>query len=325
MRISYTQSGGFVGLVRGCQIDTATLPESERREVESLVAASGITGRCEAATPAARDLRRHELAIERDGDVARLCCDDHCLPEAARPLVAYLADRAQPGPLGQAAASPRDVPTDRRQSREGGIRTETHPRLRDDVGAWGRFVGEVVARWNDGGRDMTLVEPFAYIDPRDAAWEAAVGAVVDGASIPRAFWSFIGGPFSGAFREASVVHDVACEVRVRPWRDVHRMFYEACRCGGVERFRATLMYYAVFHFGPRWRIEERPAIVAGRPLAARVVVDESPAAPTAAQAAAVIDYFEHHDVAAADVPALEIPGAVPGSDTAATDDGGADR
>jgi hypothetical protein len=306
MRISYTQSGGFAGLVRGCHIDTATLPEPERREVESLVAACGLTGRCEAATPSARDLRRHDLSIERDGDVARLCCDDHCLPEAARPLIAFLADRARPG-------TPSLPPHSGRQQI-----------LRDEADLWGRFVGDVVARWNDGGRDMTLVAPFAYVDPRDVAWEAPAGAVVDGASIPQAFWSFIGGPFSGAFREASVVHDVACEVRARPWRDVHRMFYEACRCGGVERLRATLMYYAVFHFGPRWRIEERPALVAGRPTAARVVVDESPAAPTAAQAAAVVDYFEHHDVAAADVPALVIPGAVSGSGTV-TDRGGPER
>ena len=80
-----------------------------------------------------------------------------------------------------------------------------------------------MARWEDDGRQMTLVEPFAYVDPRLARWPAAAGSSIDGASIPRAFWTVIGGPFAGEFRNASVVHDVACDVRDRPWRAVHRM------------------------------------------------------------------------------------------------------
>lgn len=38
---------------------------------------------------------------------------------------------------------------------------------------WGRFEGEVVARWENDGRRMTLVEPFDYVDPRLARWPAA--------------------------------------------------------------------------------------------------------------------------------------------------------
>ena len=53
---------------------------------------------------------------------------------------------------------------------------------------WGRFEGDVVARWEDDGRSMTLVEPFGYIDPRETRWDAPAAAVVNGASIPRAFW-----------------------------------------------------------------------------------------------------------------------------------------
>ena len=30
------------------------------------------------------------------------------------------------------------------------------------------------------------------------------------------------------------------------------MYYEACRCGGVGKIKAKLMYAAVYHFGPRW-------------------------------------------------------------------------
>jgi hypothetical protein len=78
--------------------------------------------------------------------------------------------------------------------------------------------------------------------------------VVNGASIPSAFWTFIGGPFEGKYRAASVVHDVGCEEMTATWEDVHRMFYEACLCGGVDEQMAKMLYYAVYHFGPRWDV-----------------------------------------------------------------------
>ena len=171
---------------------------------------------------------------------------------------------------------------------------------------WGRFEGDVVARWEDDGRSMTLVEPFGYIDPRETRWDAPVAAVVNGASIPRAFWSLIGSPFAGRFRNASVVHDVACEQRDRPWRAVHRMFYEACRCSGVGAVQAKTMYYAVFHFGPRWQIVERTTMVAGHLERETIVRDETPAPPTAAEAEAVERFFATHVVAAEDIPTLSI-------------------
>jgi len=276
--------------MRGVRIDPATLPASEREELERLVAACGLAGSCERFAEAGRDRLQYDLVIDRDGTTDRLSCDDGCLPEAARPLVAFLAARATPpGPgfvLPAAGAAAASAPAN------------------DE---WGRFEGQVVARWESDGRSMTLVEPFAYVDPRATRWPAPAGAVVNGASIPRAFWSLIGGPFSGEFRDASVVHDVACETRDRPWQAVHTMFYEACRCGGVGTVKAKTMYYAVYHFGPRWRVETRTTIVAGGPRTERLVHDETPTAATAAQVRAIEHYFERHDVAADAIPTLEIP------------------
>lgn len=119
---------------------------------------------------------------------------------------------------------------------------------------WGRFEGQVVASWDADGRLMTLREDFAYVDPTGKRWLAPAGTVVDGASIPRLFWTVIGSPFSGRYRNASVVHDIECDEMREPWQDVHRMFYEACRAGGVEEAQAKVMYYAVYHFGPRWEL-----------------------------------------------------------------------
>jgi len=99
---------------------------------------------------------------------------------------------------------------------------------------------------------MRLLQQFEYIDPKDVDWIAPTGWVVDGASIPQFAWSLIGGPFEGKYRDASVLHDVACDQKRRPWEDVHEMFYWGMRASGVERWRAKIMYAAVYNFGPRW-------------------------------------------------------------------------
>jgi len=117
--------------------------------------------------------------------------------------------------------------------------------------AWGRFAGRVVARWEEDGRTMTLLEPFAHVDPQGVSWDARPWIVLDGTSISRAFSTVIGGPFAGEFPEASFVHDEACVDRDRPWRAVHRVFSEASWCGGVDAVKAKTMNYGGFHFGPR--------------------------------------------------------------------------
>lgn len=154
---------------------------------------------------------------------------------------------------------------------------------------FGRFEGDVIASWDADGRNMTLREDFAYIDAQDRRWVAPRGSVVNGASIPGGFWSFIGGPFEGKYRNASVVHDVGCEEMTASWEDVHRTFYEACRCGGVDETTAKMLYYAVYHFGPRWELQTETQLATratpdGRlveePVAVRRMVRIDPPPPT---------------------------------------------
>lgn len=120
------------------------------------------------------------------------------------------------------------------------------------AGQWGEYIGEVVAIWLPGGREMKLVSEFSYKDPKLRLWTAPTGSIVDGASIPQVAWSLIGGPFEGKYREASVIHDVACAERKQRWEDVHEAFYYAMLASGVEPTRAKVMYSAVYFFGPRW-------------------------------------------------------------------------
>jgi hypothetical protein len=118
---------------------------------------------------------------------------------------------------------------------------------------YGRFVGDVITKWRANGRDMILLKEFRYIDPDGKAWIAPAGATVDGASIPQIGWSVIGGPFEGKYRDASVIHDVACQEKSRPWQEVHRAFFFAMLANRVEPWKAKVMYAAVYHFGPRWQ------------------------------------------------------------------------
>ena len=120
------------------------------------------------------------------------------------------------------------------------------------AGNFGKFKGRLITTWGDDGRKMILEETFSYIDPRTKIWKVPKGTTVDGASIPWAMWSIIGGPFAGKYRRASVIHDYFCDLRSRPWKQVHRVFFNAMLAAGVEERKAKIMYAAVYHFGPRW-------------------------------------------------------------------------
>jgi len=127
----------------------------------------------------------------------------------------------------------------------------------------GRYVGTVQAEFGNDGRTMTLLQPLKYIDPAGVEWLAPKGAVIDGASIPQVAWSLIGGPFEGRYRDASVIHDVACVEKTRPWNAVHEVFYYAMLTSGVDPTKAKVMYAAVFHFGPRWSTRNAGGISGG--------------------------------------------------------------
>jgi hypothetical protein len=122
---------------------------------------------------------------------------------------------------------------------------------------YGRFDGPVRAKWLPDGRLMCLLEPLVFHQGSDGDWTAPAKTLTDGASIPQVFWALIGGPFEGKYRDAAVCHDFQCCVKTRPWQLVHRMFFDAMMANGEALWRAKLMYFAVYFFGPRWPSSER--------------------------------------------------------------------
>jgi hypothetical protein len=123
---------------------------------------------------------------------------------------------------------------------------------------WGYFSGPIDTRWEADGRTMTLLNELRYTDPKGVVWIAPAGSEVDGASIPRALWPFLGGPFEGKYRNASVLDDVAYDQKSRPWQQVDRMFYDAMRCAGVGVVEAKTLYYALYRHGRHWKFKKKP-------------------------------------------------------------------
>jgi hypothetical protein len=122
------------------------------------------------------------------------------------------------------------------------------------------FVGKLQLEklpYAEGDNTFKLLAPFTYIDAKGKPWTAPKGAVVNGASIPPSLWSIVGSPWSGKYPEAAVIHDHFCTTKSRPWKDVHRTFYDAMRANGVSEIRANAMYFTVYRFGPRWTDVEK--------------------------------------------------------------------
>lgn len=100
-------------------------------------------------------------------------------------------------------------------------------------------------------RDMQLLRDFWFKDSDGTIWLAPAGSVVNGASIPAPLWSTVGSPYTGPYRRASIVHDVACDAAehatdpksARSAAD--KMFYQACRAGGCSIAQAELLYVGV--------------------------------------------------------------------------------
>src|SRR5262245_59996840 len=91
--------------------------------------------------------------------------------------------------------------------------------------SFGEFLTTPKVELLDDGRTLRLIEDFVYVDPDKKPWVASKDLIVDGATIPRGFWSVTGGPLDGQFRNASIVHDEACDRMTEPWEDVHLMFF----------------------------------------------------------------------------------------------------
>jgi hypothetical protein len=98
MKIRFRQTGGFGGLVLGCDLDTSTLAPAEAQELTRLVKEANLkniqTGRSEKA----RDLQNYEITVEGDGMAAKTTFDDMSVDPDVEPLLEFLRQRARAMP-----------------------------------------------------------------------------------------------------------------------------------------------------------------------------------------------------------------------------------
>ncbi|MGE3843035.1 MAG: protealysin inhibitor emfourin [Vicinamibacterales bacterium] len=96
MRIRFTVSGGFAGVVKECVIDTTAMPPSERIRIEELVEPALQLPPGEFLSRTGRDLEQYQIAVD-NGDV-QVCFiyDSATVVAPARRLVAYLKKCARP-------------------------------------------------------------------------------------------------------------------------------------------------------------------------------------------------------------------------------------
>jgi endonuclease G len=177
--------------------------------------------------------------------------------------------------LALSACGPKRVDMEREAARTAKkLDRETAKAKQAGASNWGHFSGPIETRWEDDGITMVLLNELRYTDPYGEVWIAPAGAHVNGASIPRAFWGVIGGPFEGKYRNASVLHDVAYSEQSRSWEDADRMFYNAMRCSGVGVVTAKTMYYALRRHGRHWKHRQALPVDSGAPRPSAVSPDE---------------------------------------------------
>jgi len=96
MKIRFRQSGGFAGLVRGCELSTTDLAADEAQELARLVQAAGLD-RVAPSPARGADRQTYEIAVE-GGTVpaADVRFTDADLTDEIAALVAFLRARARP-------------------------------------------------------------------------------------------------------------------------------------------------------------------------------------------------------------------------------------
>ena len=99
MKIRFRQTGGFGGLVLGCDLDTSTLPPAEAQELTRLIKQANLEKVHAKPSQKARDLQNYEIAVESDEITAKVSLDDMSVDTNLEPLLEFLRRLARAIPL----------------------------------------------------------------------------------------------------------------------------------------------------------------------------------------------------------------------------------
>jgi hypothetical protein len=94
MKVSYRQSGGFAGLILGCDLDTEKLPPAEAAELLRLVEQAALDKIGAKTSAKGRDLMNYEIVVVDKGHATKATFDDMTIPANVQALVDFLSRRA---------------------------------------------------------------------------------------------------------------------------------------------------------------------------------------------------------------------------------------
>jgi hypothetical protein len=98
MRLKFLQTGGFAGLVRGCELDTRNMEPHEAERLRQLVRESGVqqvAGKQPAGSKP--DARTYEFSFEEDeGPRGKAVLTDSDLTDKASALIQFLRPHCRP-------------------------------------------------------------------------------------------------------------------------------------------------------------------------------------------------------------------------------------
>jgi hypothetical protein len=116
---------------------------------------------------------------------------------------------------------------------------------------WGQWLDPMfVELLTHDGRDVKVFTSVRFMDFDQTVYTIPDGFVSDGASIPQQAWSFVGGPLSGRYRRAAILHDYLLRHQIVSVDQAHAVFLRAMRADGVTEEQADLFYHAVV--GATW-------------------------------------------------------------------------
>jgi len=116
---------------------------------------------------------------------------------------------------------------------------------------WGQWLDPMfVELLTHDGRHVKVFTSVRFRDADGAIYMIPDGFVSDGASIPQPAWSLVGGPLSGPYRRAAILHDYLLISHVVSIDAAHGVFLRAMRADGCSEEQADLFYHAVV--GKTW-------------------------------------------------------------------------
>ena len=101
MRVQFIQSGGFVGAIRQCDLDTSSMDANEASTLEALVKKNAdlFSSPGEQRSSTGRDLEDYEISLDDGHGSVTVVRDQSTLTPDAKALVAFLKKNARPAKL----------------------------------------------------------------------------------------------------------------------------------------------------------------------------------------------------------------------------------